>query len=60
MSEEAPEVVDLGTYMSVLDRNQLEHLVIKMILKDESNFDDLAAVCVDFLLRARTADILHH
>jgi len=38
---DANDSVDLDAYLSVLERDQLERLVVRMILKDESNFDEL-------------------
>lgn len=40
----AEEGIDLGTYLGVLDRGQLERLIVKMIVKDDSNFDLLVEV----------------
>ncbi len=36
--------VELSWYLGALDRLQLEHLVVKMIVKDDSNFDLLTEV----------------
>ncbi len=33
--------VDLDAYLSVLERDQLERLVVRMIVKDDENFADL-------------------
>ena len=38
--------IDLAWYLGALDRVALERLAVKMIVKDDSNFDLLVAVSV--------------
>lgn len=45
-NEQGQERVDLDDLLGVLDRDQLEHLIVQYIIKDSDNFGFLDSVCL--------------